>query len=82
MKTLDTGGMAFPRTRQQTDTYIQRGMTLRMWLAGQALSGAIVNCYQTISDSDIETLARAALTVADDVIRLDREDHEKFNQGG
>ena len=67
---VDDGGPAFPRPsgpgQENVDTTAQHGMSLRAWLAGQALTGMLANPAYSSSDYGY---ARDAVMYADAVIR-------------
>ena len=69
-KNIYTGGAAFPRPMGyaplQAYNESQQGMTLRDWLAGQAVAGAAA---QSMSAEDVASLAHRAYAVADAVLQ-------------
>lgn len=59
------GGSAFPMDYQNPSPYQQEGMTLRDWLAGQAIqSPALLEMRQRIREHDLEKWfgGRSAIT--------------------
>lgn len=72
---IDDGGSAFPFgqiseiTGQPINGYFSAGMSLRAWLAGQALAGALANPHASGDvDANIDLIARGACMLADAVI--------------
>ena len=73
MNLINDGGPAFPR---QPNEYIQgsEGMTLRVWLAGNALQGWAAGRNHSMTEaSDHDAVAQACLRYADAIIRADQE---------
>lgn len=81
---INDGGPAFPRIRNHVDSFgnlhqESDGMTLRDWLAGQALVGQLANKWQD-QYSDQEKAARAYLIA--DAMLLARQSATTVPQGG
>lgn len=73
---INDGGPAFPRTGVDGHTSPQTGMSLRIWLAGQALNGWAAgrnHTMMTFENSKHEDVAKACLKYADAIIRAAQE---------
>lgn len=71
MSVTNDGGPAFPVAAQD---FVSLGMSLRVWLAGQALAGwAAGRNHSMTESSDHDAVAKACLKYADAVIRADQE---------
>lgn len=72
MSTRDTGGNAFPTGDWEYDrennivSFQQRGMTLRDYFAGQAITSIMSNDWY--GDSDARRIARLAYELADEML--------------
>ena len=66
-KSIDDGGPAFPCYHEDTGE-IAEGMSLRTWLAGQALAAIIGNDEVERESSSRSAIARDALEYADALI--------------
>jgi hypothetical protein len=87
MNAINDGGPAFPTTATATTVSKQNdgdsvltnygsspGMSLRVWLAGQALQGWAAGRNHSMTEtSDHDTVAKACLQYADAIIRAAQE---------
>lgn len=69
----DTGGQAFPRPYSKDDwleehNYSQDGMSLRDYMATNAMLGVIITQGSAISASDYDSLSVASYAIADAMI--------------
>ena len=73
---MKDGGAVFPfivyhsegRGSSVEGSYMDKGLTLRDWFAGQALSGLAVDYINQPEDLTIEVMAKHAYTIADAMI--------------
>jgi len=72
---INDGGPAFPNVPSDSQySDWDKGMTLRVWLAGQALNGwAAGRNHSMTESSDHDAVAHACLKYADAIIRASRE---------
>ena len=82
MNKIDDGGSAFPRTNTAGMTE-HKGMSLRVWLAGQALIGLIAQCDPPAKDEkNFEDFADWTFEMADAMIARSKEDSQCKDAGG
>ncbi len=65
---VDDGGPAYPHWSNLEDEKMYPGISVRMWLAGQALSGIYAGWPPNIADFDHPVAAENALEAADALI--------------
>lgn len=79
MSAINDGGPAFPmpsgrEPKVDSTTHYNEGMSLRVWLAGNALQGwAAGRNHSMTESSDHDTVAKACLQYADAIIRAAQE---------
>ena len=69
MANIDDGGKAFPRS----GAFLQEGMSLRDYYAGQIIAGRMINGFA--SSADAATHARVAYKIADAMIAARKADN-------
>ena len=81
MDKIDDGGPEFPRSSSGCSS--QPGLSLRVWLAGQALAGLIAQCDPPAKDGkNFEDFADWAFEMADAMIARSKEDSQCKDNGG
>lgn len=71
MSVREDGGPAFPVIAENGLGHVADGMTLRDWIAGQALQGLIVATVgrtKPLEGEDIMALSKGAYAFADDML--------------
>lgn len=58
-----------PLTPEETDKInVPSGISLREYLAGQAINGIMSNCYEDIPSKNYESVAAEAVSIVDAII--------------